>query len=61
MELTKKIAIALQVIFVTCIIGLAISYFTKLINVLPDLNFFEAVGVYALFIPLHVALTNKEI
>jgi len=54
----KKLIIALQVVFVTCIIGLAISYFTKLINVLPDLSFLEAVGLYALYMPIHHALTS---
>jgi hypothetical protein len=54
----RTIFISLQVILITSIIGLAISYLTVLIELLPDLNFLEAVGVYALFIPFHQALTT---
>ena len=59
----KRLSIALQVMLVTSIIGLAISYFTKLIYVLPDLDFFQSVGVYALYMPLHhtfISLSNKS-
>jgi hypothetical protein len=55
----KGISIALQVIFVTSIIGLAISYFTKIIDIIPDLNFFEAVGIYALYMPLHHTISSS--
>lgn len=56
----RGIFIALQVMFVTSIIGLAISYFTRLIDVIPDLNFFESIGIYALYMPLHYAITSKN-
>jgi hypothetical protein len=59
----KGIFIALQVMFITSIIGLAISYFSTIIDLIPDINFLEAVGVYALYMPLHHALTlavNKQ-
>ena len=54
----KVIMFALQIMLVTSIIGLAISYVTILIDILPDLNFLEAVGFYALFMPFHQALTT---
>ena len=54
----KRLSIALQVMLVTSIIGLAISYFTKLIDLLPDLDFFQAVGVYALYMPLHHTISS---
>lgn len=51
--------VMVNVIFFTCIVGLAISYFTTLLQpYLPKLNFLEAVGVYCLWTPLHHSLTN---
>ena len=49
----EKLKITLNVIIVTCVIGLAISYLTQLIPMLPKLTFLEAVGVYCLWTPLH--------
>jgi hypothetical protein len=49
----EKLKITLNVIIVTSVIGLAISYLTQLISVLPNLTFLEAVGVYCLWTPLH--------
>ena len=49
----EKLKITLNVIVVTCVIGLAISYVTQLIPMLPKLSFLEAVGVYCLWTPLH--------
>ena len=43
-----KIKIVLNVLFITTIIGLAISYLTILIPQLPDLNFLESVGLYCI-------------
>jgi hypothetical protein len=49
----EKFKITLNVLIVTSVIGLAISYLTQLITVLPKLTFLEAVGVYCLWTPLH--------
>lgn len=49
----EKIRITLSVILVTSVIGLALSYLTQLIPILPHLNFLEAVGVYCLWTPIH--------
>ena len=53
-----KIKIVLNVLFMTSIIGLAISYLTILLPQIPDLNFLESVGIYALLIPIHTFLTS---
>ena len=53
-----SIRVMLNVIMFTCIIGLALSYVTTLIPVLPQLNFLEAVGVYCLWTPLHHGLNT---
>jgi hypothetical protein len=49
----EKLKITLNVIIVTCVIGLAVSYLTQLIPILPKINFLEAVGIYCLWTPLH--------
>ena len=49
----EKLKITLNVILVTSVIGLAISYLTQLIPILPKLTFSEAVGIYCLWTPLH--------
>jgi len=49
----EKLKITLNVIIVTCVIGLAISYLTQLISVLPKLTFLESVGVYCIWTPIH--------
>ena len=49
----EKLKITLNVIIVTCVIGLAISYLTQLIPMLPKLSFLQAVGVYCLWTPIH--------
>jgi hypothetical protein len=49
----ENFKITLNVIIVTSIIGLALSYVTTLIPRLPHLNFLEAVGVYCLWTPIH--------
>jgi hypothetical protein len=61
----EKLKISLNVIVVTCIIGLAISYATILIPILPHLNFLEAIGLYCLWTPIHhffnsIGKDNKE-
>ena len=54
----NSIRVMLNVIVFTCIIGLALSYVTTLVPVLPKLNFLEAVGVYCLWTPLHHGLNS---
>lgn len=57
---SNQFIVAFNVIAVTAIIGLAISYFTVLIDVIPDINFLEAVGIYALYMPLHHTITSRN-
>lgn len=54
----EKLKITLNVMIVTAVIGLAISYLTQLISVLPKLNFLEAVGIYCLWTPIHHFLSD---
>jgi hypothetical protein len=53
-----KIKIVLNVLFITSIIGLAISYFTILLPQLPDLNFLESVGLYCILLPVNEFLKS---
>lgn len=48
-----KIKIVLNVLFMTSIIGLAISYLTILLPQIPDLNFLESVGLYCILLPIN--------
>ncbi len=48
-----KIKIVLNVLFMTSIIGLAISYLTILLPQIPDLNFLESVGLYCMLLPVN--------
>jgi hypothetical protein len=54
----EKLKITLNVIIVTSVIGLAISYITVLLPKLPHLNFLEAVGIYCLWTPIHHFLNS---
>ena len=49
----EKLKITLNVIVVTCVIGLAISYLTQLIDIIPNLTFLESIGIYCLWTPIH--------
>jgi hypothetical protein len=53
-----KFKIVLNVLFVTSIIGLAISYLSILLPQIPDLNFLEAVGVYTILLPINEFLKS---
>jgi hypothetical protein len=53
-----KIKIVLNVLFITSIIGLAISYITILLPQLPDLNFLESVGLYCILLPVNEFLKS---
>jgi hypothetical protein len=48
-----RIKIVLNVLFITSVLGLAISYLTILLPQIPDLNFLEAVGVYCILLPIN--------
>jgi len=49
-----RFRIVLNVLIVTSVIGLAISYLTTLLpQAFPHLNFLEAVGVYCIWTPIH--------
>jgi len=54
----NRLKTVLNILLVTSVIGLALSYVTTLIPGLPHLNFLEAVGVYCLWTPLHHGLNN---
>jgi hypothetical protein len=56
----EKIKILLNILIVTCVISLAISYLTQLLNLPFKLNFLEAVGVYCLWTPIHHTFSKKE-
>ena len=47
-----RIRAVLQVILITTVVGLAISYATLLSDLVPDLNFLESIGIYCLSLPL---------
>ena len=49
----ERFKVIINILAVTCVIGLAISYATQLLTVVPDLNFLEAVGIYAIWTPIH--------
>jgi hypothetical protein len=53
-----KIRIVFNVLFITTIIGLAISYLTILLPQLPDLNFLESVGLYCMLLPVNEFLKS---
>ena len=54
----NKIKIVINILVVTSVIALAISYVTQLLSVVPDLNFLEAVGVYCIWTPIHHFLNS---
>jgi len=56
----EKLKILFNILLVTSVIGLAISYLTQLIPLPFKLNFLEAVGVYCLWTPIHHSFTKKE-
>ncbi len=47
-----RIRAVLHIILVTVVVGLAMSYATLLSNLVPDLNFLEAIGIYCLSLPV---------
>ena len=59
-SIMEKIKILGNILLVTCIVGLALSYVTQLLNLSFKLNFLEAVGVYCLWTPIHHTFTRKE-
>jgi len=54
-----RLKVLVNVVLVTAVIGLAVSYLTSLFpNILPHLNFLEAVGVYCFWVPFHQILSG---
>jgi hypothetical protein len=51
--MNDKLKMLITITFVTCIIGLALSYVTQLIHTSRQLNFLEAIGVYCLLTPIY--------
>jgi hypothetical protein len=56
----EKIKILGNILIVTCVVGLALSYLTQIINLPFKLNFLEAVGVYCLWTPIHHTFSKKQ-
>lgn len=56
----EKLKILFNILLVTAVIGLAISYLTQIIPFPFKLNFLEAVGLYAIWTPIHHTFTNKD-
>jgi hypothetical protein len=54
----NKFKIITNILVVTCVIGLAVSYVTQLFSVIPDLNFLESVGLYCIWTPIHHAFVS---
>jgi hypothetical protein len=48
----NRIKAVLSILLVTTVVGLAISYVSQLLSIMPDLNFLEAVGLYCLALPV---------
>ena len=55
----NRIKAVLNVLLVTIIVGLAISYISQLVTAMPDLNFLEAVGAYCLSLPITQLLKSE--
>jgi hypothetical protein len=53
----NKVKVVTNILIVTSVIALAISYVSQLLSVVPDLNFLESVGVYCIWTPIHHAFT----
>ena len=53
-----RLKIVFNVLFVTSIIALAISYLSILLPQIPDLNFLESVGVYTILLPINEFLKS---
>ena len=57
----NRLKLMINIMVVTSVIGLAISYLTTLLpNTLPHLSFLEGVGVYCLWTPMHHTLMSIE-
>jgi hypothetical protein len=54
----EKLKVVTNILIVTSVIGLAISYLSQLSTLIPDINFLEAVGIYCLWTPIHHALSS---
>jgi hypothetical protein len=56
----EKLHLVVTVTFVTCVVGLALSYVTQIVPQFPKLNFLEAVGVYCIWTPIHNLLMRRD-
>lgn len=54
----EKLKVVINILIVTSVIGLAISYVSQLVEVIPDVNFLEAVGIYCIWTPIHHLISN---
>lgn len=54
----EKFKVVINILTVTSIIGLALSYASQLLTAVPDINFLEAVGIYAIWTPIHHGFTS---
>ena len=55
----NRIRAVLNVLLITTIVGLAVSYVSQLVTAMPDLNFLEAVGTYCLSLPITQLLKSS--
>lgn len=54
-----RLRIMFNIVLVTSVIGLALSYLTTLLPaIFPHLNFLEAVGVYCIWTPIHHSIMS---
>jgi hypothetical protein len=58
--MNERIKILLNILVVTAVIGLALSYITHLLNLPYKLNFLEAIGVYCIWTPIHHTFSRRE-
>jgi hypothetical protein len=55
----EKLKIVTNILIVTSVVGLAISYLSQLSTLIPDINFLEAVGIYCLWTPIHHYISSS--
>jgi len=53
----QTLKVTTNILVVTSVIALALSYVSQLLVLVPDLNFLEACGVYCIWTPLNHMLS----
>lgn len=49
----QRIKLTINVVFFTLIVATSMSYLTKVVDLIPDLNILECAGIYCLWLPIH--------